>query len=66
MSRVGRSSSVPSPPSVISVFTRPPDVSTAAFAHPHYAMDKVPRHSTEVDYHRFRDELLSDVATATV
>jgi hypothetical protein len=51
---------------VISVFTRPPDVCTAAFAHPHYAMDKVPRHSTEVDYHCFRDELLSELAAATV
>jgi hypothetical protein len=29
-------------------------------------MDKVPRHSTEVDYHRFRDELLTELATATV
>jgi hypothetical protein len=28
-------------------------------------MDKVPRHSTEVDYHRFRDELLGEMATAT-
>jgi hypothetical protein len=33
-------------------------------AHPHYAMDQAPRHSTEVDYHRFRDELLAELATA--
>lgn len=33
-------------------------------AHPHYVMDKAPRHSTEVDYHRFRDELLRELATA--
>ncbi len=33
-------------------------------AHPHYAMDRAPRHSTEVDYHRFRDELLGELATA--
>lgn len=32
-------------------------------AHPHYAMDKAPRHSTEVDYHRFREELLRELAT---
>ena len=33
-------------------------------AHPHYVMDQAPRHSTEVDYHRFRDELLRELATA--
>jgi cation diffusion facilitator CzcD-associated flavoprotein CzcO len=33
-------------------------------AHPHYTMDRAPRHSTEVDYHRFRDELLDALSTA--
>lgn len=50
-------------------YRRPADLAARIaheVAHPHYAMDKVPRHSTEVDYHRFRDELLGELATATV
>ncbi len=33
-------------------------------AHPHYDWDKAPRHSTEVDYHRFRAELRAELATS--
>ncbi len=31
-------------------------------AHPHYDWEAGPRHSTEVDYHMFRDELLAELA----
>jgi cation diffusion facilitator CzcD-associated flavoprotein CzcO len=48
-------------------YRRPADVRARIaheVAHPHYAMDQAPRHSTEVDYHRFREELLGELATA--
>ncbi len=37
----------------------------AELASPHYNWEAGPRHSTEVDYHRFRAELLREVRTAS-
>lgn len=34
-------------------------------AHPHYEWEAGPRHSTEVDYHMFRDELMAELGKVT-
>lgn len=44
---------------------RPPDLAARIdheMAHPHYRFERSRRHATEVDYHRFRAELLAELA----
>ena len=44
---------------------RPPDLAARIaheMAHPHYRFQRDRRHATEVDYHRFRAELLAELA----
>jgi Flavin-binding monooxygenase-like len=48
---------------------RPADMQAAIqheMDHPHYDFERAPRHSTEVDYHRFRAELRRELAKAGV
>lgn len=47
---------------------RPPDLAARIaheMAHPHYPFQQTRRHATEVDYHRFRQELLAELARPT-
>ena len=47
-------------------YQRPRDMPAAIaheLAHPHYRWEAAPRHSTEVDYHMFRRELLAELAS---
>ena len=49
-------------------YQRPRDMPAAIaheLAHPHYRWEAAPRHSTEVDYHMFRRELLAELAKAS-
>ena len=49
-------------------YQRPRDLPAAIaheIAHPHYQWEAAPRHSTEVDYHMFRRELLAELATVS-
>lgn len=46
-------------------YRRPPDLDraiAAELARPHFSFIDSPRHSTEVEYHRFRDELMAELA----
>lgn len=45
-------------------YTRPADLRARIeheMANPHYAFDPAPRHVVEVDYHRFREELIAEL-----
>lgn len=45
-------------------YRRPADMAAAIrweLAHPHFAFEPSPRHAVEVDYHRFRRELLAEL-----
>lgn len=45
-------------------YTRPADIRARIeheMAHPHYAFDPAPRHAVEVDYHKFRAELMEEL-----
>lgn len=45
-------------------YARPADLKAAIareLANPHYDFDSAPRHAVEVDYHRFRDELVKEL-----
>lgn len=47
-------------------YQRPADLDAAIrdeLANPHYDFDPAPRHAVEVDYHRFRDELVRELNT---
>ncbi len=49
-------------------YRRPRDLTARIaheLAHPHFAWEGGPRHSTEVDYHSFRRELRAELATSS-